>query len=66
MDQVTTVPPEVAERICQDIRAARRWYHLALWQCWGCVRFSGGDPQKMCGAIVGCNLVVSRYRKQSP
>jgi hypothetical protein len=64
MDGLSTVPQAEAEQICRNFRERRRWYNLALWQCWGCVKFSHGDPHKMCGEIVGCNLVVKAYRKQ--
>ena len=39
---------EEAIRLCTEIRAvkARRLFT----QCWGCVRFSRGDPAKMCFA----------------
>lgn len=58
------VPRPVAEQIGTDLQCKRRWYHLARWQCWGCMKYSQGDPGKMCGEIVGCNLVVNAYRKQ--
>ncbi len=64
MSATITVPEAEAHRICAELRARRRWYHLALWQCWGCAKYSGGDPAKMCGQVVGCNQVVARYRRQ--
>jgi hypothetical protein len=65
-DRVTTidVPRDEALRLCAEMQAEHRqkWYKLALWQCWGCTRFSHGDPAKMCGGIVACNLVTARYQ----
>jgi hypothetical protein len=60
----TIVPRDEAMHICAELQAEHRraWYKPALWQCWGCARFSKGDPAKMCGSVVACNLVVARYR----
>ena len=61
-----TVPAAEAERLCSQLQAQHRkqWYNPSLWQCWGCATFSQGDPAKMCGQVVGCNLVVARYRRE--
>lgn len=55
------VPPDVAARLCREIQESRRIWLFS--QCWGCVKFSKGDPRKMCGEIVNCNLVQARYRR---
>jgi hypothetical protein len=67
MPATTVVPKEVALKLCADIRAEnrRRPLSIAAGQCWGCVKFSKGDKAKMCGGIVGCNLVVARYARES-
>lgn len=58
------IPQEIAYRICDEIRAEnrRKPYKIvsSLW-CWGCTTFTGGDPQKRCGATVSCPQVVKRY-----
>ncbi len=63
----TVISEEVAMQLCGDIRQeyGGKWYTLAGLQCWGCLRFSGGDPAKMCvncqPDLRGCNLVNARY-----
>lgn len=61
------VPQDVAYQICADIRAEnrRQWYTVVspLW-CWGCVTFTKGDRDKMCGAVVSCPQVLARYTEQ--
>lgn len=58
------VPLDVALQICAQIRAEnqRKPYTIVapLW-CWGCVTFTGGTPEKMCGGVVACPQVVKRY-----
>ena len=57
---------ETALRLCRQVRQETRgkWWRAAWWQCAGCRRFSGGDPDKMCiGAAPGyrgCALVNRR------
>lgn len=57
------IPKDVAFQICEEIRKekADKWFT----QCWGCVRFSKGDPNKMClnssPGYRGRNLVNERY-----
>ena len=61
------IPKDVARQLCQEIREGNRgkWYSLGRWQCWGCARFTKGDPDKMCfnnkEGYRGCNLVNQRY-----
>ncbi len=62
-----SIPRETAERLCTEIRAEnqRRRLSPAAMQCWGCVKFSKGDPAKMCFSNkegnLGCNLVNKRW-----
>ena len=64
---VEAIPKEVALQLCTEIRAAnrRRRFSLAAMQCWGCVMFSKGDPEKMClnnkPGNRGCKLINARY-----
>ncbi|GAB4480215.1 MAG: hypothetical protein Kow00124_26690 [Anaerolineae bacterium] len=60
--QVDSLPMEIAEPICREVQD-RQWIKV-FTQCWGCIRFSKGDPQKMCGGIVACNLVLRHYHRQ--
>lgn len=72
MEPVTTVnaiPRETALQLCAQIREENRGklFSAARMQCWGCIRFSKGDPEKMClsskPGYRGCELVNSRYDK---
>ncbi len=59
-----SIPRETAEKLCAEIRAGnqRRRLSPAAVQCWGCMKYSKGDPAKMClGSRDGCNLVNKRY-----
>ena len=70
-DSMDEIPGEVAFQLCAEIRQEKRgrWYTFAGLQCWGCSRFSKGDPEKMCVSnrpgYRGCNLVNARYERQS-
>jgi len=61
------IPKEIAFQLCAEIRQKYhgKWYTLAGLQCGGCVRFSKGDPARMCVSSSpdyrGCNLVNKRY-----
>jgi hypothetical protein len=56
-----SLPVDLAARLCKEVQDEQP---IKLFtQCWGCVKFSGGDPAKMCGEIVSCNLVLKRHRK---
>ena len=63
------IPRDIAWQLCNRIREENRgkWYSLGWWQCWGCVTFSKGDPEKMClsnkEGYRGCNLVNKQYDK---
>ncbi|MCL5027007.1 MAG: hypothetical protein M1531_11040 [Chloroflexi bacterium] len=44
------IPRETALQLCAEIRVKNqgKWYTFnGLW-CWGCSRFTGGDPAKLC------------------
>jgi len=56
------IPRETAERLCAEIRAEKDKNLAARMQCWGCMKYSKGDPAKMCLASKdGCNLVNKRW-----
>jgi hypothetical protein len=45
-DSGEAIPKDVALQLCSEIRNAKK---VKLFtQCWGCVKFSKGDPAKMC------------------
>lgn len=57
---------QTALRLCRQVQDEVRgkWWRSAWWQCAGCRRFGGGDPEKMCIAAApgyrGCALVNRR------
>ena len=56
-----SLPVDLAARLCKEVQDGQP---IKLFtQCWGCIKFSGGDQAKMCGGIVSCNLVLKRYQK---
>lgn len=65
--ETKSIPNEVALSICQQIRTEHsgQWWRAATWQCWGCVKFSKGDPAKMCFSSApgnrGCQLINRCY-----
>jgi hypothetical protein len=59
----TPIPKDEAVKICSEIRKENG---IKLFsQCWGCMRFSKGDPEKMCVSSKpdnrGCGLVNKQY-----
>ena len=64
------IPKEQALQLCAQIREENRhkWYTPAGMMCWGCVKFSKGDPAKMCVSLQpdyrGCYQVNARYDQQ--
>ena len=66
-NSAAVLPKEIAYRICDEIRAEnrRKPYTIVspLW-CWGCMTFTGGDPQKRCGATVSCPQVIKRNARR--
>ncbi len=65
------IAKETALQLCDAIRQQYqgKWWTLAGMQCMGCLKFSQGDPAKMCVSsradFRGCNLVTARYKKQN-
>ncbi len=61
------IPEEIALGLCSAIRQQYqgKWWTLAGMQCAFCLKFSSGDPAKMCVGsrpdFRGCNLVTARY-----
>ncbi|HEX6542676.1 MAG TPA: hypothetical protein VF040_13035 [Ktedonobacterales bacterium] len=64
------IPWDTARQLCTTIQARnrRRWFTPNGMMCRGCVRFSGGDPAKMCFASKpdnrGCYQVNALYDRQ--
>lgn len=65
----TLLSEKEALQLCAEIRREHsgKWLSLAGLQCWGCLKYSGGDSSKMCGydgaEFRGCNLVTARHRR---
>jgi hypothetical protein len=57
-----SLPFDEAMRLCKEVQANQPI--KIFTQCWGCVKASKGDPVKMCGGVVACNLVLKRYHQQ--
>jgi len=62
------IPKDVALQLCSEIRNEKK---VKLFtQCWGCVKFSKGDPAKMCFSSRvdnrGCGIVNKRYDELHP
>ncbi len=61
------IPKEKALQLCTEIRQEnlRKWYTASGMMCRGCVKFSKGDPSKMCFSSQpdnrGCYQVNARY-----
>jgi hypothetical protein len=68
---LTPIPKDRAFQLCAEIRQkySGKWWTLAGMQCTGCIRFSKGDPTKMCVMnrpdYRGCNLVNARYDRET-
>lgn len=64
---MNAIPRDAALLICAAIRRESygKWYTFTGLQCWGCMRFSKGDPAKMYLSkrlgYRGCKLVNKRY-----
>jgi hypothetical protein len=66
------IPDEIAKELCHQIRLHNRcrWYSFyGIW-CWGCFKFSKGNPAKMCYSNRpgnrGCCQVNKRYDRAKP
>lgn len=64
------IPKEEALHLCAETREEhrRKPYTFGALMCWGCVKFSKGDPAKMCISsrpdYRGCYQVNARYDRQ--
>jgi hypothetical protein len=60
-----TIPFEKAVELCNTYRDKHKVRMFS--QCWGCIRFSKGNPEKMCFFKPpnndGCRFVVQEYEK---
>ena len=65
------IPRDVALRLCAEIREENRhkWYTAGGMMCKGCVKFSKGDPAKMCVSssadFRGCYQINARYDRMA-
>ena len=61
------IPRDTAFLLCEDIRKEKGVRLFS--QCWGCVKFSKNNPDKMCFSgqpdYRGCKLVNDRYDRTS-
>jgi len=70
-DTVATISKDAALKLCIEIRQDSRgkWFSFGAAQCWGCEKFSQGDPAKMCFSSRtdnrGCSQVNARYDRRS-
>ena len=68
---LTPIPKDTALQLCAEIRekSGGKWWTLAGMQCAGCLRFSKGDPAKMCVMNRpdnrGCKLVNARFDRET-
>jgi hypothetical protein len=57
------IPEDIALKLCAEARQEKGVKVLS--QCWGCVKFSKGDPVKMCFSSRpdnrGCGIINKRY-----
>jgi hypothetical protein len=62
-DSPDDISGDLAFRLCSELRKEKGVRLFS--QCWGCLRFSKGDPGKMCFSSGrgnrGCRLVNKRY-----
>jgi len=64
-DSIQAIPRDVAFQLCEEIRKEKGVKLFS--QCWGCVKFSKNDPDKMCFSgpdYRGCKWVNDRYDKR--
>ncbi len=61
----SSIPTEIALNFCKSYREEHKVRVFS--QCWGCLRFSKGEPQKMCFYKPpnndGCKFVNDHYKK---
>lgn len=55
------IPKEIALQLSETIRQENsgRWYTFGGLMCWGCRRFSGGDPGRQ-AALSVADLAIAR------
>jgi hypothetical protein len=62
------IPEEMAAHLCSEVRKEKGVRIFS--QCWGCIRFSKGDPGKMCFSSRpdnrGCGIVNKRFDMMHP
>ena len=60
-----SIPSDLAIKLCEQIRSEKKVRLFS--QCWGCLKFSKGDLDKMCFANDpnnrGCGLVNKRFER---
>ena len=67
MSSKGSIPGEEAIRICERMmkNSQGKVFSLSRWQCWGCITFTKGDPDKMCFSGSegnrGCSLINSAF-----
>ncbi len=70
MTNMLAIAKEQALHLCAEIREEnrRKPFTVGAMMCWGCVKFSQGDPAKMCASLRpdyrGCYQVNARYDQQ--
>jgi hypothetical protein len=68
MDRGPPIPFEVARELCEAYRIEHGVKKFS--QCWGCVKFSHGEPDKMCFASGednrGCPKVNRMFDESRP
>jgi hypothetical protein len=60
---LSAIPLDVAMRLCEEVQEEKGVRLFS--QCWGCLKFSKGDPAKRCFVNGldnrGCRFVNARY-----
>jgi len=68
--ELEPIPRETAVALCQSIRDRNigHRFTFSAMQCGGCIKFTKGDPDKMCWANGegnrGCGLINKEYENQ--
>ena len=62
------IPTDVAVKLCEEVQEEKGVRLFS--QCWGCLKFSKGDPLKRCfvtdsGDNRGCRFINSRFDAQA-
>lgn len=60
---MSAIPLDVAMRLCEEVQEEKGVRLFS--QCWGCLKFSKGDPAKRCFANEldnrGCRFVNAKF-----